>query len=160
MVNEINVSVSADKAWHVLGEQFGDIARWLTSLLSSHLQGELGPGAIRVCETAGIGPFPPGKVTEEIIHFDSSQYEFTYAGREGMPWFIDSAQNAWSIKAVDKSNCVITSVATIKVKWFMMPIGWVLPIVLKREFGHVFEELGYAIEFGKAHPRVTKAKVV
>lgn len=152
LVNEFTVSVSADKAWGVLWEEFGNISKWLTSMQSSHLKGMLGKGAERVCVHEGIGPFPASKITEEIVHIDVSNYEYTYVAREGMPWFINSAQNTWSVTPVDNNKCVIRTVARIEVKWIVLPFAWMLPMLLKTGLGDVFEELKYAIEYGKARP--------
>ncbi|MBX2800856.1 MAG: SRPBCC family protein, partial [Myxococcales bacterium] len=70
MRRTIEMEASADQAWQVLGERFGDIAQWSSTLATSSLQGTLGVGATRVCQGTGFGPFPPGEVTEELVEFD------------------------------------------------------------------------------------------
>ncbi|GLR70206.1 SRPBCC family protein [Agaribacter marinus] len=151
--NEIPVSVSSKRAWEVMGEEFGNIGLWVASLESSHLVGDLGVGAHRVCNGLGFGPFPPSIVKEKLVHFDPQKREFSYELTEGNPWFITHARNNWTITSVDENNSIIKAHAVVDIIWFMRPLAWVLPALLKKQLALFTEELSYFIESGNIHPR-------
>jgi hypothetical protein len=151
----IDVSASAENAWQVIGEQFGDIGKWSASLESSFLKGVLGVGAIRTCKGKGFGPFPPSTIEEKLTHFDSKKFQFTYEANKGLPAFVKKAQNAWSIEAIDSDNCIIYTRALVTLSPWMKPFGWILPMILKRDMGLFTEELIYRVEQGQPHPRKT-----
>ncbi|MCH6258986.1 SRPBCC family protein [Puniceicoccaceae bacterium K14] len=150
---EFTVEASAEKAWSVLGEQYGDIGGFLSSMISTRLEGELGVGASRVCESAGFGPFPTMIVKEKLIKFDPKGYAFTYRAKKGLPVFIHSAQNAWTIEPKSDNRCVVRSRAEVDLAWWAKPLGIVLPSLMARDFRKVEEELKYRIEKDRPHPR-------
>lgn len=152
---KIEVSAPAEKAWQVIGEQFGDISDWSATLESSFLKGILGVGATRTCKGKGFGPFPPSTIVEKLTHFDPEKYQFTYEASKGLPAFIKKAKNAWSVETIDKDNCVIHTRAHVILSVWMKPFGWLLPMVLKRDMGLFTEELTYRVELGLPHPRNT-----
>jgi hypothetical protein len=76
---ETTLACSAEQAWKVLGEGFGDIAKWSCSLAESSLDGEPGFGAVRTCLSArSFGPFEAGIVTEELTEFHPGTRTFAY----------------------------------------------------------------------------------
>ncbi len=150
---EILIQASAEAAWQVLGEQFGDIAQWSATLRSSSKKGELGVGCERTCEGVGFGPFPPGEVTETLTAFDDDAHRFTYKADAGLPWFVKQARNAWSVESVGPNECIVRSKATVELVWFLRPFGSLLPLLLAHDMEHFSDELRHRVETGKPHPR-------
>lgn len=48
---EVKINAPADEAWKVLGEGFGAISDWTSSLKASSLDGGLKAGGVRTCES-------------------------------------------------------------------------------------------------------------
>ena len=153
----IKVSAPAEKAWEVIGEQFGDFGKWTTALSSSSLRGELGVGATRVCHTNGFGPFPAMIAEEQLVDFNPEQKRYTYVVHKGLPAMFNRAQNAWSIETVDKTSCIIHSHVTLELKVWLRPFSWIFTLLIKRDMKKFFDEMDYFITNGEIHPRKTKS---
>ncbi len=158
IITELDVNASASRAWQVLGEEFGDVAGWSATLASSSLNGTLEVGAVRTCMGTGFGPFPPGAVTEELTHFDREKRAFTYVGRDGIPSFVRHAENAWSVVDTGGNTCQVRSEATLEVAWWLRPVAFLMPWMMRSDMRKFTEELRHMIEHGTPHPRATDAK--
>ena len=151
--DKVEVAASAERAWEVLGDGFGQFHQWSTALVSSTLKGQLGTGASRVCRVRAFGPFPAAVIEEQLTEFNPDQKRYTYVARSGMPAMFKSAQNTWTIEAIDASHCVIHTHAVVKLSVWMWPLGWLFPLLLKRDFKKFSEEMKFYIEHQKIHPR-------
>ncbi|MBL4658898.1 MAG: SRPBCC family protein [Alcanivoracaceae bacterium] len=154
---EFKVSVPAERAWEVIAEKFGDAAEWAATLESTSLKGSLGVGAIRTCRTKGVGPFPPATIEERLIDFDSKQLRYTYVVESGLPAIFKSAQNTWSVESISETSCIIHTLVIAKLNFWLRPLEWLFPLLLKRDLKKTFEELSHFIEQGKPHPRKVKS---
>ncbi len=151
--SKIEVSVPADRAWEVIADEFGNFGQITTALESSSLKGELGVGAIRVCNSKPVGPFPASVIEERLVEFDPVQKKYTYIAHSGLPAMFIKAQNTWSIESVTDTSCVIHSLAKLELKVWLRPLSGVLLWLIKRDLKKVFKELEYYIEYGNIHPR-------
>lgn len=151
--SETPVKASAAKAWHVLGAEFANIGDWASSLTSSSMDEEPVEGSVRVCEGVGFGPFPAGQVSERLNRFDPESLTFGYDGESGMPPFIVKASNTWTIEPKGDKNCIVKSCALVQFRWWVWPLSWMFPLLIKQDFKHFTEELKYRIEQGAPHPR-------
>jgi hypothetical protein len=147
------INAPAQDAWQVLGRDFATIGQWASSIPSSHLEGELSVGAVRTCQSEGFGPFPGGDFKEELIQFDQDAMAFTYKGTEGMPWFMLSARNAWSVEPLGPEKCCVHSRASIVLVWWMRPLGPLLLAMMRGGMKDFGDDLTHQIEQGKPHPR-------
>lgn len=154
---KVKISTSAEKAWEVIGEQFGNFASWTTALDSSSLEGVLGVGATRVCRTNGAGLFPPMIAEERLVEFDPKQKSYTYVVSKGLPAIFKRAQNSWSIETIDKTSCIVHSHVNIDMKVWLRPFNWFFVMLIKRDMKKFFDEMSYFIETGKIHPRKMKS---
>ena len=154
--NEIRVSASADRAWEVLAENFGDAALWTSALNTSSLTGDLGVGAIRTCHSNKIGPFPANISKEILTEFDPRRRRFTYKVQSGLPGIFKGAQNAWSIESISHSSCIVKSRAVLELSVLIRPLSCVLSMLIKRDLKKIFEELHYYIEHNSPHPNKEK----
>ena len=154
---ELIINAPARVAWTVLGQGFGKICEWAAPIVASSLEGELGPGAVRICHTARFGPVAGGVIKERLLAFDADSMSFTYESIAGMPKFIERATNKWSIHAVDEGRCIVRTHAFVRLRGPMV----LLSFLLRRSFhaggARVLEELRHRIERGEAHPRKAKS---
>ncbi|MGJ8681670.1 SRPBCC family protein [Paraglaciecola sp.] len=151
--NTIRVTTSAQRAWHVLADQFGDAAEWATTVETSKLVGKMGVGAVRACKTRAVGPFPANYIEEEITQFDPENRSYSYKLISGLPPIFSRATNTWSIRSISDNECEILSNVILEPKIWLRPLAWLFPLLIKRDLKHTFEELGFFIERGEAHPR-------
>lgn len=155
---KIKILAPADRAWEVIAGEFGDAAKWASTLESSSSKEKLGIGATRTCQTKGVGPFPSATIKEKLVDYDPKQLTFTYVVQSGLPSIFKSAQNSWSIEPINETSCFIHSNVFMEVSLWLRPLSWIFPLLLKRDLKNTFEELSYYIEQGKPHPRKTNSK--
>ncbi len=156
---EIAISAPPSAAWSVLGRGFGEICRWAAPITASWLEGDVGPGAVRVCQIARFGPVPGGVIKERLLTFDVEAMSFEYETVSGLPRFFESAVNRWSIHPLDGDRCLVRTHASVRLRG---PMALLSPL-LKRSFMHsatrVFDELRHHIERGEPHPRKVRSNV-
>ncbi len=147
------VEVSAEKAWEVVGLQFGNFGEWASNLRETHLEGELENGGVRICQSAGFGPFSPNEFWEKLIHFDPKEFTYTYKATVGLPSMFKSAQNRWQVTPLGNSRSEVSFCAMMLLKWWARPMALILPSLMAKGFQQFREEMKYRIETGKPHPR-------
>lgn len=157
---EIVISASADDAWKVLGEGYGNISEWSSSLSSSSLEGGLQVGGVRSCESSeGFGPFKAGVVEEKLTVYDPSTRIFEYVAISGIPGFIERVSNRWSIHSVDENNCIVHSDMAMQFRGIarvLAPlIGPLMKLAVKSDLKRFTGELQYRISNGRPHPDAT-----
>ncbi len=155
---ETKLNSSAENAWKIFGEGFGQIAEWSSNLSQSSIDREPDIGATRTCKTAkSFGPFKPGVVREVLTEFDPVQKTFAYRAISGLPGFIAEAGNRWSIHKVDDENCIVRFDGEIKtrglIRWFGPLVNPLMRIMIKSDLKQFTEEMQYRVEHGKPHPR-------
>lgn len=115
--DETVVNAPADRVWEVIGRQFEHIDEWASSIASSGPNPDAAcsieaPVTGRVCET-GLKRFP--RIEETIVAFDDEGRTLTYSAT-GLPSFIRSAVNQWSVTAVDDHTSKVRFDASFEVK--------------------------------------------
>jgi len=154
MKDEITITAPVSKVWKVLGEEFGDIAQWATIIVKSNaiknIENEEVVG--RVCSAKGFGD-----TEEELTHYDDNSMSFSYNAVKGLPFFIKTAENNWSVHSVSESETIVKSRAEIEMNFFP---GFILAPLFKLMMGgkgrEMFEELKFYIENDQPHPRKRK----
>ena len=164
MTVETKLESSAEQAWSVLGDGFGRIAEWSCGLAESSLDGELAVGAVKTCVSSdSFGPFQAGVVEERLTEFDPDSRTFAYRAISGLPGFIETAGNRWSIHAVDDDNCIVRFDATVKAKGvlriFEPVLGPLMKLMMRSDMKKLTEEMQYRVAHGKLHPRKTQVRV-
>ena len=119
---------------------------WSDAIVKSSMDRPLGEGAIRTCDLKAFGPIPAGKITEELTQFDRASRSLTYVVRSGVPGFMRFVENAWTIEALDDNRSRITSRATFRLAWWMLPLSPVLRIQLGRGLNSFVAELEKTVE--------------
>jgi len=157
MKGDITVNASASKVWKILARDFGDIGQWASIIINSKAitdnEGS-GDGKLtgRVCSAQGFGD-----TVEELTHFDEDAMRFTYKAIKGLPFFIKSAKNNWSVHSLSENETMVKSCAEIAMPFFP---GIILAPIFKFMMGgkgkEMFEELKFYVEQGQPHPRKEK----
>jgi hypothetical protein len=119
---DLEFNAPASTAWRVFGEQFADVSVWADAIEDSAIDRPVALGAVRTCDLKAVGPFPAGQVTEELTVFDSGSRSLSYVVLSGVPGFMRFIENAWTIEAIDDGRSRITSVLTVNVAWWGLPM--------------------------------------
>ncbi|MEQ9188341.1 MAG: SRPBCC family protein [Cryomorphaceae bacterium] len=107
----IEINVSANKAWEVIGPNFLNIADWGRGVKKSWNNEALkanhdgAPAGGRFCD---LGTY--GIVEESILHYDRTGREITWSAKsDKLPGFIKNLQNALKVEALDANTCRATT---------------------------------------------------
>jgi hypothetical protein len=104
-----------------------------------------------VCET-GIRALP--RVTETIVGFDGANRTLTYQATAGLPAFVTTARNTWTITALSATQCRVDIAAEFTTHGIL---GWLARTVILarvlRDGRHLLDDLRHYIETGTPSPR-------
>lgn len=146
MHHEIPVNVSAKRAWQVLAVEFSRISEWSSALNSSYMDEEPKVGAIRTCQlNNGFGPIHSTEIKEQITRYDPKHLMLEYEVISGRPMFMTLARNRWTIKALDKSRCVVCSDAEITLFGPFKLLSPMLRLLMSSDMAIFFEELAFKL---------------
>lgn len=151
---KITVNKNIEKAWDVLGNQFGEAYKWASGLNHSNAYGKPQLEGTtcnnRSCDTT------QGKIEEVIRTFDSKNYILEYEVIDGFPFFVDTGINKWQLTA----NGITTNVNidfNLKTKGLM---GFIMNPMLKMQMnkliGFALEDFKHYVETGQPSPRKVK----
>ena len=153
---DMEVSVPAAKAWHVLAHEYANIDQWSSAIPKSEAVAELAalPGAPaggRVCSN-NVPGFKA--VTEAFTHFDEGNYRFGYQVVAGLPGFVRRAENNYRVIPLGHERCLIEIRGAVELK---PPAGWLLAPFIWLQFQHLARqttaELRHFLETDQPHPR-------
>jgi Polyketide cyclase / dehydrase and lipid transport len=160
--SEITIEASAQKVWHVLGEQFCNISDWASVIeRSGKASAQCDANSLsmtdRYCDAKGFG-----RSVEKLTEFDADKMAFCYLlleGRvlEGHPPLVSAAGNHWSVIPGGDNQSTVKSAAYLEMP--AIPGIVLLPLFklfMKPMARKLFEELKYYCEQGKPHPRKQK----
>jgi Polyketide cyclase / dehydrase and lipid transport len=150
---EVLIDAPAAAAWAVIGERFGDIADWAAPIRASSLDGELAVGATRTCQVAQFGPFAPGVVKERLLAFDGLAMSLRYESTAGLPRFVKSATNRWSVDPRTEATCLVRTEATLELQGPIRLLSMLFARVLQAEAIRVLKDLQRYVEYSRSLPR-------
>jgi hypothetical protein len=155
------INAPANEVWGVLAHDFANIGRWATVISDSKPDTTVSApeGATvgaRVCSNSVPGF---GDVREEFLTYDEKGKRFSYRATDGMPSFIESAVNNWSVRSIGPRQSVVEARGGVQMR--LIPGLFLAPFMklqLGRSAAQIGEELKYFIEQGQPHPRKLKAQ--
>jgi hypothetical protein len=154
----IVIDAPADTVWEAIAHRFDRIGEWAAAIPAS-APATAGPGVTdpaapvpaRVCET-GIRALP--RVTETIVCFDVANRTLTYQATAGLPAFVTTARNTWTIAALSATQCRVDIAAEFTTHGIL---GWLARTVILarvlRDGRHLLDDLRHYIETGTPSPR-------
>lgn len=154
---EIIINESVEKVWDLLGNQYADAYKWARGLNYSNGYGE--PqfnGAScnnRTCEVSGFGT-----IEEEIRMFDPKDHILTYEVKKGLPGFINTAVNTWSLTKVGTNTRVNMHMKMATQGFKGMIMGPLMKMQLNKLVAGAMEDLKIYLETGK--PSIQKQKEI
>lgn len=166
MSKELVVAAPAEAVWQVLGPGFARIGEWATAIPAStaltavagsaHRGGGVlaglvdAPVAGRVCAT---GLRMVAQVTETLIAYDGTNMSLTYEA-SGMPAFVTTARNTWTVTALGGDRCTVTLDARFDTRGVLGALAQRLLLVqVGRTSRHLADDLRHFVEHGTPSPR-------
>ncbi|MDJ0752314.1 MAG: SRPBCC family protein [Ardenticatenaceae bacterium] len=159
VIGETIIEAPAAKVWRIIAHEFAHIGRWATSIPQSQEvtsddpenQGEV---TGRVCAT-NVPGF--SDITERFTYYDEEKMRYGYEAVNGNPWFVNKAENNWSVKPLSPSISQVEFRGVVELKPFP---GFLMAPFMRLQFKkvgrEVSEELKYYVEQGEPHPRKQK----
>lgn len=150
-----DIESAASRVWQVVGDRFMHVGEWAGPVSHSCPVGSETPaiGIERECHTVGVGPVPPGKLRERLTAFDSESMSLAYEASAGMPGFVASATNRWSVVAVGAGRSRLLMHATFRLRGAMRLLKPLVRWRMRREARLVLNDLKHYVEHGTPHPR-------
>jgi Polyketide cyclase / dehydrase and lipid transport len=149
---ELVINASAEDAWVVVGERFGQISEWASAITESVIDGPPAVGRVRTCQVAGFGPIAAGVIKERLICFDPDARSLSYEAAAGMPRFIAAAVSRWSVHAGPGSSCTVRIHATLALRPAARLLSPALRWRLRGDTRRVLAELRQRVETGHRDP--------
>lgn len=150
---EINMPI--DAVWDVSAIRFEHIDEWDANVEKSEALD--GVGARSTAAGRSCHLYNGRKTVEKITEFDEGARSFTYQIVEGLPGFVQSAFNKWTLKRLGEQKTVLAMKVDMTVTGFL---GAILQGPMKSQMGKVLEkaqaELKHFIEQKTVHPRKMK----
>lgn len=154
---QVTISGSTADVWRVLAHEFDRVGEWATTIAQSKPNPDASPiaGAEvsgRICVVPGFGD-----LKESFTHYDEANMTFSYEAVQGMPFFVKTAVNTWSL--TQKGNQTVVDMRLI-VDVNLFPGKLMAPILrgqFDKQASEIVQELKYYIENGKPHPRKVSA---
>lgn len=153
LTSQLTINAPIDHVWKVIAHDFAQIGEWASGVAHSTINTNVRApeGATvggRVCSVPGFGD-----ITETFTAYDEVGKTFTYEAT-GMPFFVSSALNSWTVRPIDTNTTHVRFQAEMK----LIPItGKLMAIPMKRQIirllDNATEELKYYVETGDVHPR-------
>ena len=153
----ITINAPAEKVWQVVAHDFGQIGRWATAIAMSEadMTGAKPDGATcngRICTAPNFGD-----VHETFTYYDEADMRYGYLATRGLPFFIEHAENNWSVEALSPTQTKVEFRGEVDLKPFL---GIIFAPLFKWQMSRIgaqlAEELKYYIEEGEPHPRKQK----
>ena len=117
MAKSIEVNVSADELWKIVGPGFANAGIWSTAVDHSAGHGESQfDGAS--CDTRSCDLSAKGfsSVNEKITEYDAPNRTMAFDVIEGMPSFVTYTNNRTVITAIDENHCQAKLQITVRMK--------------------------------------------
>ena len=154
---EIIINANIDRAWLVLGPQFGEAYKWASSITHSEARDQISFNG-STCSERGCDITGMGSIKEKLTQYSESDHKLAYEVYEGMPKMMKSTKNTWSLTDLGNDKTKLTMNMEAQPSGFM---GWMMrPMMkmkLKKLAGNIMEEFKHYTENGKPHPRTLKA---
>jgi hypothetical protein len=149
------INAPIDRVWEASAIQFEEIDKWDANVKTSRSAG--GPTAIAPISGRVCNMYNGRKTVETITNFDEDGQCFTYQITEGLPGFVKSAYNTWTLCEIGGSTTELTMRIDMVVSGI---IGTIMKGPIKSQMGKVLgnaqEELKHYIETSGVHPRKQK----
>lgn len=137
------LQASPEAVWQIIGEGFGDLA-WVRSVTTSHLEGELEVGSVRVCRfepmlLAGEG----ARERLEVFDRDTRRLAYRLEDPTGM---LARAGSQWHVEAEPGGGARVTVTSTLQLRPWAFLFTPVLRRFVRRLTIRTFEDLSARLQ--------------
>ncbi|MFT4603275.1 MAG: hypothetical protein ACI857_003463 [Arenicella sp.] len=149
---EIKIEKNPKATWEIIGNQFGDIAKWASFFKSSKATGENKFEGINFSARDSV--IQGEENTHSLYIFDSQNYILAYTVTAGAPPFADLVKAQWALESSDENSCTASIEVNVDLK-DMVPEEKATEVTmwLTKSGNEMLEELKYYTETGNLHQR-------
>jgi hypothetical protein len=155
----LSIDAPADQVWDLIGPGFARIGEWATSIQASTAVPtipQLAAAAVgtsvagRTC-TTGVSLVP--QITETLVAYDPASRTLSYEA-SGLPAFITTARNTWSVIPAGQCACHVTLSAHFQTRGLLGMLGrWAILAQVRYTSRHLEADLRHYIKHGTPSPR-------
>src|SRR6266511_610288 len=143
---QIIVAAPADAVWQVIGPGFDRIGDWATAIPAS--TAIPAPSATRVTPRVARAAVPGLGVAS-----DDANRTLTYEAT-GMPGFVTTARNTWTVTPFDERHCRVTLDAQLDTRGLIGALARRLLLrLVEHTSRHLADDLRHYVEHGTPSPR-------
>ncbi len=154
----ITIDAPPEKVWAIVAHRFDEIGEWSSVIPNSAAidspsiaQNNGGaPIGARACESTLPGI---SNIEETIIAYDEKVRRLTYRATAGVPAFMKSAANTWTVADSGQGKSKVTIEPVVEVgalgRWLLLPIR---PMLI-RSGKQILEDLKHYAETDRPSPR-------
>jgi len=137
MSKSVEVNVSANDLWQIVGPGFAEASKWSTAVDHSAGHGE-GQFDGATCDTRSCDLSAKGfsSVNERITEYDAANRTVAFDVFEGMPGFVTYTNNRTVITDLGQDQSQAELQITMHMKPFM---GWLLGGMLKKNLNNLLD---------------------
>ena len=153
IIKELTVNSSVDAVWEVLGNQFGDVAKWASIISQSELSATpIVAGTTRSTNTTN------GPTKQRVTSFDPANHRLAYEAISGAPFFIKSIDAMWSLSAITEQSTKLVLDFSFETKGIAgVFLGPVAKIKLGKVGDALLDDFKVYVETGVVSDRKKKA---
>ena len=154
----LRIDAPADQVWDLIGPGFARIGEWATSIQASTAVPTMpvpaaattagavsAPVAGRACAT-GVRLVP--QITETLVAYDPASRTLSYEA-SGLPAFITTARNTWSVIPAGEHACRVTLSAQFQTLGMLGLLGrWAILAQVRYTSRHLEADLRHYIKHG------------
>jgi hypothetical protein len=165
------ITAPPSAVWEVIGPGFARIGEWATAIPAStgvphepptsagqtRLPRLTEPGLVAAAPVAGrvcaTGLAIVSEITESLVAYDDTNRSLTYEA-QGMPSFVTTARNTWTVTPLDNDSCAVTLDAQFDTRGIIGALArWAILAQLGRTSQHLGDDLRHFVETGTPSPR-------
>ncbi len=114
---QISIDVSAEKLWEMIGPGFVDVYKWSSNVDFAEGSGEPEfEGAAVRNRFCNVNVKGFDKISERLVKYSDQDRVLAYSVTGGMPNFVESATNEWSVLEDGPNKSILTMSAKFRSK--------------------------------------------
>lgn len=148
---EVDLNVSAQKAWSILANQYDCVGDWATIIPESSPRKENGELVGRTCSSTY------GDVQEMITNWDEKNLTYSYEA-DGLPAMFKSGKNVWKIEPLGERKSKVKMTLRMEMKPLQgLLMGWMIKMKMGKDLEGFMQDLKYFAENGRPSPQKLKS---
>lgn len=137
VAKEITIDVSAEQLWEMVGPGFIEVYKWSSNVDHATGSGKSEfEGAVCSDRSCDLNVKGFNKISEKLTKYDQANMKLAYIVNDGMPGFVEKAQNEWTVEALGPNRSKLTMQAEFGTKGLM---GYLMNGMMKKQMNQTLD---------------------